>query len=132
MRNVFCLGRILIKFPSTSTVSPSDIPQVSFLQKGNLQAHLLVTNCFLFGDLSKNQSHFVGPFLGPVGGCSTQITEAQISCSNTSLIKLQGFVVSKTPTLSQLQECVFSQSKAVTMVDSAFSNSGSKLHSIWN
>ena len=77
-------------------------------------------------------SRFVGPLLGPVGGCSTRITEARFFGLDTSLIKLQAFVVTKTPTLSQLRACVFSRSEDVPRVLSAFSSAGIELLSIWN
>ena len=120
MGDAFCLGQILVKFPSSSTFSPQDVPQLAFLKRGNHQVHVLGSKHISFGDLSEIHSQFFGPLLGTVRGCSTCITKARFSCLDTLLIKLQAFVVTKTPTLSQLQACVFSQSEDVPRVLSPF------------
>ncbi|KNZ64038.1 hypothetical protein VP01_1073g1 [Puccinia sorghi] len=104
----FCHGQILIKLPSKSTISWSDVPQVASLQQGTFQVHVFGSNLFLFGDLSENHRHFVGQLLGPIGGCSTKITEAHFCHLYNLLTKFQAFVVSKNPILSQLWGCVFS------------------------
>ena len=132
MVDAFCLGQILVPFPSASRIHPQDIPQVAFLQRGNQRVHVLGANRLFFGDLSEIHSRFLGPLLGPLGGCSTRVTEARFTRSDNSLIKLQGYVVTKTPTLSQLRACVFSRSEDVPTVLSAFSSAGVDLLSIWN
>ncbi|EFP94494.2 uncharacterized protein PGTG_20450 [Puccinia graminis f. sp. tritici CRL 75-36-700-3] len=133
MAVVFCLGQILISFPSRTTISPpADVPQVVFLQRGNRRVHVLGAGGLSFGDLSEIQSRFVGQLLGPVGGCSTRMTEAKFSDLEESLIKLQAFVITKSSTHSQLRACVFSRSKDVQTVLSAFSGAGIDILPIWN
>ncbi|KAA1075788.1 hypothetical protein PGT21_026639 [Puccinia graminis f. sp. tritici] len=60
------------------------------------------------------------------------MNEAQFSRPEPALIKLQAFVVTKTPTIFQLRACVFSRSEDVQTVLSGFGSADIELLSIWN
>ena len=132
MMSVFCLGQIIVPCLLNSQISILDAPQVVFLQRGTNHIHVFDSSKVLLGDLSLFNSHSVGHLLGPVGSCSHWIDEHGFLDSDTSLIKLQFFLITKNIPLPQLRACIFSQHHDITTFFSACHSSGIEITSIWN
>ncbi|EFP79715.2 uncharacterized protein PGTG_06036 [Puccinia graminis f. sp. tritici CRL 75-36-700-3] len=118
MSSTFCLGQFII-------------PLV-FLQRGHKLVHIYCETRTRFGDLSEKQSQYLGPLLGPVSSCSTPVTCSEIPPNEVALVKLRAFLVTKNCITPQLRGCVFSRSKKIPEVQSAFAASEVELTPIWN
>ncbi|KNZ48724.1 hypothetical protein VP01_5455g1, partial [Puccinia sorghi] len=75
---------------------------VTLLQQGNHQVHVSGPNHVLFGDLRQIQSHF-----------SMKLNFYHL---DNLMIKLQEFVVTKKPKISQVKECVLSNSEELLSI----------------
>ncbi|OAV85888.1 hypothetical protein PTTG_30209, partial [Puccinia triticina 1-1 BBBD Race 1] len=96
MSSTFCLGQFIITLSLSSPVTLAyDLPQLVFLQRGRQQVHIYCETQTRVGDLSKRQSQYLGPLLGPVSSCSTPVTHSEIPPEDVALVKLRAFLVTK-------------------------------------
>ena len=132
MSDVLCLGQFIIPLHFSQPIILPDSHQAAFLQRGTRRVHVWCSPRLQLVDLSQLQSDTIGPLLGPVGSCSTPISEEGIQPNDQSILKIRAFVVTKGCTIPQLRGCIFSLSQNEELIVEAFREAQLNLTLIWN
>ena len=132
MTNILCLGQFIIPLYCPTPISFPELPQRAFLQRGTSLVHVWCSATSQFGDLSQMESSYIGPLLGPIGSCSTPLSEDGIQPGDQSITKILAYLVTTSSTVPQLRGCIFSFSRKEQSIVKAFRNAQISLNPIWN